>query len=137
MAHIFQSSFIQLGRRSGLFSQRAIEIPLDKEDDVDFLWHAWIEEEVSKRLAQIVFALDVERASPFPRDMPAERVTDLARTEQTLRSSATRTPSPRFRFSCLSRATRTSGRRRRRTSGSNCTTSSASRSSSSRRSRRV
>ncbi|GJN90701.1 hypothetical protein Rhopal_003715-T1 [Rhodotorula paludigena] len=65
MAHIFQSSFIQLGRRSGLFSQRAIEIPLDKEDDIDFLWHAWIEEEVSKRLAQIVFALDVEHAAFF------------------------------------------------------------------------
>ncbi|BGP40332.1 hypothetical protein JCM10450v2_004312 [Rhodotorula kratochvilovae] len=65
MSHIFQSSFIQLGRRGGLFSQRVVEIPLDKEDDVEFLWHAWIDEEVAKRLAQIVFALDVEHAAFF------------------------------------------------------------------------
>lgn len=63
MSHIFQSSFIQLGRRGGLFSQRVTEIPLDKEDDLEFRWRAWIDEEVAKRLAQIVFALDVERAS--------------------------------------------------------------------------
>lgn len=61
MSHIFQSSFVQLSRRSGLFSQRAYEIPDDKRDDIEFQWRAWIEEEVAKRLAQIVFAMDVER----------------------------------------------------------------------------
>lgn len=61
MSHIFQSSFVQLGRRSGLFSQRAYEVPDDKRDDIEFQWRAWIEEEVAKRLAQIVFAMDVER----------------------------------------------------------------------------
>ncbi|POY75151.1 hypothetical protein BMF94_1783 [Rhodotorula taiwanensis] len=65
MSHIFQSSFVQLGRRSGLFSQRAYEIPEDKHDDIEFQWRAWIEEEVSKRLAQIVFAMDVEHAAFF------------------------------------------------------------------------
>ncbi|GAA6028170.1 hypothetical protein JCM8097_006895 [Rhodosporidiobolus ruineniae] len=65
MSHIFQSSFVQLGRRSGLFSLRVVDIPEDKRHDVDFLWHAWIEEEVAKRLAQIMFAVDVEHAAFF------------------------------------------------------------------------
>lgn len=63
MSHIFQSSFVQLGRRSGLFSQKTVELPAEKRDDVEAQWHAWIEEEVAKRLAQIVFAIDVERTS--------------------------------------------------------------------------
>lgn len=63
MAHIFWSSCITLAKRSGLFSQLAIEIPHDKKEDVEFLWRAWIQEEVAKRLAQIMFAVDVERMS--------------------------------------------------------------------------
>ncbi|GAA5925316.1 uncharacterized protein JCM15063_004989 [Sporobolomyces koalae] len=65
MAHIFWSSCITLAKRSGLFSQLAIEIPHDKKEDVDFLWRAWIQEEVAKRLAQIMFAVDVEHAAFF------------------------------------------------------------------------
>ncbi|BGP24901.1 hypothetical protein JCM10295v2_003821 [Rhodotorula toruloides] len=65
MSHIFQSSFVQLGRRSGLFSQKTVELPPEKRDDVEAQWHAWIEEEVAKRLAQIVFAIDVEHAAFF------------------------------------------------------------------------
>ncbi|GAA5982699.1 hypothetical protein JCM5350_006216 [Sporobolomyces pararoseus] len=65
MAHIFWSSCITLAKRSGLFSQLAIEIPHDKKDDVEFLWRAWIQEEVAKRLAQIMFAVDVEHAAFF------------------------------------------------------------------------
>ncbi|BGP55827.1 hypothetical protein JCM8202v2_003434 [Rhodotorula sphaerocarpa] len=65
MSHIFQSSFVQLGRRSGLFSQRAYEILEDRHDDIEYQWRAWIEEEVAKRLAQIVFAMDVEHAAFF------------------------------------------------------------------------
>ncbi|GAA6001419.1 hypothetical protein JCM10207_006657 [Rhodosporidiobolus poonsookiae] len=65
MAHIFQSSFVQLGRRSGLFSQRIVEVPDERKGDIETLWHAWIEEEVAKRLAQIMFALDVEHAAFF------------------------------------------------------------------------
>ncbi|BGP16440.1 hypothetical protein JCM10213v2_004442 [Rhodosporidiobolus nylandii] len=65
MAHIFQSSLVQLGRRSGLFSQRVVDLPPEKANDVEAQWHAWIEEEVAKRLAQIMFAVDVEHASFF------------------------------------------------------------------------
>ncbi|GAA6014946.1 hypothetical protein JCM11491_002366 [Sporobolomyces phaffii] len=65
MAHIFWSSCITLAKRSGLFSQLAIEIPHDKKEDVEFLWRAWIQEEVAKRLAQIMFAVDVEHAAFF------------------------------------------------------------------------
>ncbi|GAA5850603.1 hypothetical protein JCM8547_001926 [Rhodosporidiobolus lusitaniae] len=65
MSHIFQSSLVQLGRRSGLFSQRIVEIPPDKAHDVEYLWRAWVEEEVAKRLAQIMFAVDVEHAAFF------------------------------------------------------------------------
>jgi hypothetical protein len=61
MAHIFWSSCITLAKRSGLFSQLAVEIPHDKKEDIEFLWRAWIQEEVAKRLAQIMFAVDVER----------------------------------------------------------------------------
>ncbi|GAA5895962.1 hypothetical protein JCM6882_005572 [Rhodosporidiobolus microsporus] len=65
MSHIFQSSFVQLGRRSGLFSQRIVEVPEEKRNDPEALWKAWIEEEVAKRLAQIMFAVDVEHAAFF------------------------------------------------------------------------
>ncbi|GAA6059026.1 hypothetical protein JCM10212_001251 [Sporobolomyces blumeae] len=65
MAHIFWSSCITLAKRSGLFSQLVVEVPESKKDDVDFLWHAWIQEEVAKRLAQIMFAVDVEHAAFF------------------------------------------------------------------------
>ncbi|GAA5975392.1 hypothetical protein JCM11641_004251 [Rhodosporidiobolus odoratus] len=65
MAHIFQSSLVQLGRRSGLFSQRVVDLPEEKKGDVESLWQAWIEGEVAKRLAQIMFAVDVEHASFF------------------------------------------------------------------------
>ncbi|GAA5894053.1 uncharacterized protein JCM6883_003708 [Sporobolomyces salmoneus] len=65
MAHIFWSSCITLAKRSGLFSQLAVEIPHDKKEDVEFLWRAWIQEEVAKRLAQIMFAVDVEHAAFF------------------------------------------------------------------------
>ncbi|GAA5961970.1 hypothetical protein JCM21900_001988 [Sporobolomyces salmonicolor] len=65
MAHIFWSSCITLGKRTGLFSQHVVEIPDNKRKDVEFLWHAWIEEEVAKRLANIVFAVDVEHAAFF------------------------------------------------------------------------
>jgi len=63
MAHIFWSSCITLAKRSGLFSQLVVEIPHEKKDDIDFVWRAWIQEEVAKRLAQIMFAVDVERES--------------------------------------------------------------------------
>ncbi|GAA5828891.1 hypothetical protein JCM11251_005910 [Rhodosporidiobolus azoricus] len=65
MSHIFQSSFVQLGRRSGLFSQRIVEVPEEQKNDPEALWRAWIEEEVAKRLAQIMFAVDVEHAAFF------------------------------------------------------------------------
>lgn len=60
MAHIFWSSCVTLGRRSAIFSQRppaTIEAP----ETLDAQWAAWIEEEVAKRVALIIFGVDVER----------------------------------------------------------------------------
>ena len=44
-------------RRSGLMSQRLVDIPSESRADVDVLWGAWIEEEVAKRVAHIGFAV--------------------------------------------------------------------------------
>ncbi|KAM0752797.1 hypothetical protein T439DRAFT_323409 [Meredithblackwellia eburnea MCA 4105] len=65
MAHIFWSSVVTLARRSGLFSPRLVQVPTESKEDLNVLWAAWTEEEVSKRIAHIVFATDVEHAALF------------------------------------------------------------------------
>lgn len=78
MAHIFWSSCVtvscdfrrcapdpadqnaQLGRRSAIFSQRP-PVGAEIADDVEAQWAAWVDEEVAKRVALIIFGVDVER----------------------------------------------------------------------------
>lgn len=76
MAHIFYSAvvtvrpfllslclrrklmnYFQLSRRSGLFSQKTTTIPEEYKDDLEVRWAAWIEEESSKRIASVGFAV--------------------------------------------------------------------------------
>lgn len=64
MAHIFWSSCVTLGRRSAIFSARTIPASTT-EQSLEAQWTAWIDEEVSKRVALIIFAVDVERESSF------------------------------------------------------------------------
>lgn len=52
---------IQLGRRSAIFSQRQPTVFPPGHNDIETQWAAWIEEEVAKRIALIVFGVDVER----------------------------------------------------------------------------
>ncbi|KAK4701194.1 hypothetical protein P7C70_g5040, partial [Phenoliferia sp. Uapishka_3] len=70
MSHIFWSSVVTLGRRSGLYSQRTVEVPNESRADVEVLWAAWIEEEVAKRVAHVGFSIDVQHAALF-RHSPA------------------------------------------------------------------
>ncbi|ORY89416.1 fungal-specific transcription factor domain-domain-containing protein [Leucosporidium creatinivorum] len=65
MSHIFWSSCVTLGRRSAIFSQRAPAVFAPGHDDIETQWAAWIEEEVAKRIALIVFGVDVEHAAFF------------------------------------------------------------------------
>ncbi|KAM0791367.1 hypothetical protein ACM66B_005832 [Microbotryomycetes sp. NB124-2] len=65
MAHIFWSSCVTLGRRSAIFSQRPIPAFPPGHDDLETQWAAWIDEEVAKRVALIMFGVDVEHAAFF------------------------------------------------------------------------
>ncbi|KAK4054473.1 hypothetical protein OIV83_000967 [Microbotryomycetes sp. JL201] len=65
MAHIFWSSCVTLGRRSAIFSQRPIPNFPPGHDDLETQWTAWIDEEVAKRVALIMFGVDVEHAAFF------------------------------------------------------------------------
>lgn len=141
MAHIFWSSCITLAKRSGLFSQLAIEIPHDKKEDVEFLWRAWIQEEVAKRLAQIMFAVDVERELLLCRLLIQIPASDPCRFrshhQKTRRSSDTPTRSRRFKCNCNCRVTRTCGTHPMRSSGNAYTTRRGRLFNSSRLSRRA
>jgi hypothetical protein len=56
---------VKLGRRSAIFSQRVpTALPPGMEHNVEAQWAAWIEDEVAKRVALVIFAVDVERESP-------------------------------------------------------------------------
>ncbi|KAK4053928.1 hypothetical protein OIO90_003765 [Microbotryomycetes sp. JL221] len=65
MAHIFWSSCVTLGRRSAIFSQRPNPVFAPGNDDLETQWAAWIDEEVAKRVALIMFGVDVEHAAFF------------------------------------------------------------------------